>query len=60
MLITVALIEGKLKVNVIPTRAKDSEDQALNTPLSYTGSPEDWMRNWANIWPVTGGFTRAR
>jgi PRTRC genetic system protein E len=41
VLITVALIEGKLKVNVIPTKAKDSEDQALTTPLSYTGSPEE-------------------
>ena len=41
LLITVALIEGKLKVNVIPTMAKDSEDQALTTPLSYTGSPEE-------------------
>ena len=41
VLITVALIEGKLKVNVIPTKVKDSEDQALTTPLSYTGSPEE-------------------
>lgn len=41
LLITVALIDGKLKVNVIPTKAKDAEDQALTTPLSYTGSPEE-------------------
>jgi len=41
VLITVALIEGKLKVNVIRTKAKDSEDQALTTPLTYTGSPEE-------------------
>ena len=41
VLITVALIEGQLKVNVIPTKAKDSEDQALTTPLTYTGSPEE-------------------
>ncbi len=41
VLITVALIDGKLKVNVIPTKAKDSEDHALTTPLSYTGSPEE-------------------
>lgn len=41
VLITVALIEGKLNVNVIPTKAKDSEDQALTTPLTYTGSPEE-------------------
>lgn len=41
LLITVARIEQKLKVNVIPTRAKDGEDQALTTPLTYTGSAEE-------------------
>jgi PRTRC genetic system protein E len=40
-LITVARIEEKLKVNVIPAKAKDGEDQALTTPLSYTASPEE-------------------
>lgn len=41
LFITVARIEEKLKVNVIPTKAKEGEDQALTTPLSYTGSPEE-------------------
>lgn len=41
LLITVARIGEKLKVNVIPTRAKEGEDQTLTTPLSYTGSPEE-------------------
>jgi PRTRC genetic system protein E len=41
LLITVARIEEKLKVNVIPAKAKDGEDQALTTPLSYTASPEE-------------------
>jgi PRTRC genetic system protein E len=41
LLITVARLEQKLKVNVIPTRIKDGEDQALTTPLSYTASAEE-------------------
>lgn len=41
LLITVARIEEKLKVNVIPVKAKEGEDEALTTPLSYTGSPEE-------------------
>jgi len=41
LLITVARIEEKLKVNVIPTKAKEGEEQALTTPLSHTGSPEE-------------------
>jgi PRTRC genetic system protein E len=41
LLITVARIEQKLKVNVIPTKARDGEDQVLTTPLSYTASPEE-------------------
>jgi PRTRC genetic system protein E len=41
LLITVARIDEKLKVNVIPARAKDGEDEALTTPLSYTGSPQE-------------------
>ncbi len=58
VLITVALIDGKLKVNVIPTKAKDSEDHALTTPLSYTGSP----RIGCGTGQTSGqlrGFTRA-
>jgi PRTRC genetic system protein E len=41
LLITVARIDEKLKVNVIPAKAKEGEDEALTTPLSYTGSPEE-------------------
>jgi len=41
LFITVARIDEKLKVNVIPTKAKEGEDEALTTPLSYTGSPEE-------------------
>jgi len=40
LLITVAPLDEKLKVNVIPAKAKEGEDPgALTTPLSYTGSP---------------------
>jgi len=41
LLITVASIDGKLKVNLIPTKAKEGEEQALTTPLSFTGSAEE-------------------
>jgi PRTRC genetic system protein E len=41
LLITVARIDEKLKVNVIPAKAKEGEDEALTTPLSYIGSPEE-------------------
>jgi PRTRC genetic system protein E len=40
VLITVASIDGKLKVNLIPTKAKEGEQEALTTPLSFTGSAE--------------------
>ena len=38
LLITVARLDEKLKLNVIPARVKESKDQALTTPLSFTGS----------------------
>jgi len=41
LLITVARLEEKLKVNVIPAKVREGEDDALSTPLSYTGSPEE-------------------
>ena len=44
LLITVTCIHDKLKLNVIPARVKDGEDQALTTSLSYTGSPEELDR----------------
>lgn len=41
LLITIASIDGKLKVNLIPAKAKEGEEQALTTPLSFTGSAEE-------------------
>ena len=41
VLITVARVDEKVKVNVIPAKVKEGEEQALTTPLSYTGSPEE-------------------
>ena len=37
LLITVARVEEKVKVNVIPTKVREGEDHALTTPLSFTG-----------------------
>jgi PRTRC genetic system protein E len=50
LLITVARIDEKLKVNVIPARTKEGEDEALTTPLSYTGSPEELEQR---AWPAS-------
>jgi len=41
LLITVARVEEKLKVNVIPAKVREGEDHALSTPLSFTGSAEE-------------------
>lgn len=41
VLLTVARADDKVKVNVIPARAREGEDHALTTPLSYTASPEE-------------------
>ena len=41
LLITVSRVDEKLKVNVIPTKLKEGEDQALTTPLTFTGSPQE-------------------
>jgi len=41
LLITVACLDEKLKVNVIPSKLKENEDRALTTPLSFTGSAEE-------------------
>ena len=41
LLITVARVDQKVKVNVIPARVKEGEDHALTTPLSFTGSAEE-------------------
>ena len=52
VLITVASIDGKLKVNVIPAKAKEGEEQALTTPLSFTGSAEELDAELGAISPV--------
>src|SRR6266446_1753134 len=41
LLITVARVDERVKVNVIPAKVKEGEDQALTTPLSFTGSAEE-------------------
>lgn len=41
LLITVARVEEKVKMNVIPAKVKEGEDHALTTPLSLTGSAEE-------------------
>ncbi len=41
LLITVARVDETVKVNVIPAKVKEGEDQALTTPLSFTGSAEE-------------------
>ena len=54
LLITVARIDEKLKVHVIPAKTKEGDDGALTTPLSYTGSPEELEReSLASISPAT-------
>jgi PRTRC genetic system protein E len=41
LLITVARVDERVKVNVIPTKVKDGEDHSLTTSLSLTGSAEE-------------------
>ena len=41
LLLTIAQVGDKVKVNVIPAKEKEDKDQALTTPLSYTASPEE-------------------
>jgi PRTRC genetic system protein E len=41
LLLTIARVGQKVRVNVIPAKAKEGEDQALTIPLSYTASPEE-------------------
>ena len=41
LMITVARVDEKVKVSVIPAKVKESEDHALTTPLSFTGSAEE-------------------
>ncbi len=41
LLITVARVNERVKVNVIPAKVKEGEEHALTTPLSVTGSAEE-------------------
>ena len=49
VLITVASIDRKLKVNSIPTKVKDGEEEALTTPLTFTGSAEELDAELGNL-----------
>jgi hypothetical protein len=40
LLLTIARVGEKVRVNVIAAKAKEREDQAPTTPLNYTSSPE--------------------
>ena len=44
LLLTIARVGEKVKVNVIPSKAREGEDQALAIPLSYTASPVECRR----------------
>ncbi len=48
VLITVAReSDTTLRVNVIPKQAKEGENAALSTPLSFVGTPEELDRDFA-------------
>jgi len=45
VMVTVTRVDDRtLRVNVIPTKTSESENAALTTPLSYTGTPEELDR----------------
>ena len=45
VMIAVSRVDDRtLRCNVIPTKTNDSENAALTTPLSYTGTPEELDR----------------
>ena len=59
VMLTVALVgDNAIRVNVIPKRMKDSDsgDDALTTPLTVTGSPDELDREFA---AQVVGFTDA-
>ncbi len=41
LLITVARVDEKVRVNVIPAKVREGEEHALTTPVSVTGSAEE-------------------
>jgi PRTRC genetic system protein E len=59
VMLTLALVNDKtIRVNVIPKRLKDSDsgDDALTTPLTVTGTPDELDREFAG---QLTGFTEA-
>ena len=59
LMLTLALVgDNAIRVNVIPKRTKDSDsgDDALTTPLTVTGAPEELDREFAG---QLVGFTEA-
>jgi PRTRC genetic system protein E len=59
VMLTLSLVGGKaIRVNVIPKRLKDSDsgDDALTTPLTVTGTPDELDREFAG---QLVGFTEA-
>jgi PRTRC genetic system protein E len=42
VLLTVTLVEaGQIRVNIVPKKLKDGDNDALSTPLSVTGTAEE-------------------
>ena len=62
VMLTVALVNDQaIRVNVIPKRLKDSDsgDDALTTPLTITGTPEELDREFASqLVGFTGSFVK--
>ena len=52
LLITVARVDERLKVNVIPVKAKEGEDAALPT----TSATQDPQRNWTELGQHLAGY----
>jgi PRTRC genetic system protein E len=49
VMITVSRInQHSIRINFIPSRKKEDENQALATPLSFTGTPEELDRELGN------------
>ena len=62
VMLTVALVNDQaIRVNVIPKRLKDGDsgDDALTTPLTITGTPEELDREFASqLVGFTGSFVK--
>ena len=62
VMLTVALVNDQaIRINVIPKRLKDGDsgDDALTTPLTITGTPEELDREFAaQLIGFTGSFVK--